>query len=72
MQREQTDFQTSGEMKWMIELRRVAADAPRSRQWSGRRLVVVALALIPLALLFAWGFLNLMLVLVFPGPSATH
>ncbi|SIT35579.1 exported hypothetical protein [Paraburkholderia ribeironis] len=62
----------SGETKWVLALRRIRDEKPRIRLWSGRRIFAVALAGIVLSVLFAWSFLNLLLVLVFPGRSAIH
>ena len=38
------------------------------KRWN--RLIVVAT--VPLSFLFAWGFLHLILVLIFPGPRIGH
>jgi hypothetical protein len=33
---------------------------------------LIAIAAVPLSLLFAWGFLHLIVVLIFSGPRAGH
>lgn len=34
--------------------------------------MLIVIAAVPLSLLFAWGFLHLILVLIFPGPRIGH
>ncbi|PQV46627.1 hypothetical protein [Paraburkholderia sp. BL21I4N1] len=41
---------------------------PRRSHW----ITLLAIATIPLSMLFVWGFLHLILVLVFPGPVIAH
>lgn len=43
--------------------------APRHRS---RWIMLLAIATIPLSMLFVWGFLHLILVLVFPRPAIAH
>jgi hypothetical protein len=47
-------------------------DEVATQKLSGRWILFLAIAAIPMSLLFAWGFLHLLLVLVFPKVSALH
>lgn len=44
-------------------------DAPRLRK---RQIMLLSVGVISLSLLFAWGFIHLILILVFPNPPIAH
>jgi len=62
----------SGDLRWVVAQRRDEAQAERSRQdmplWKQGLIVAV----LPLSLLFAYGFVRFMLELVFPIAATRH
>jgi hypothetical protein len=62
----------SGDLRWMVAQSPHDADARGSRQGGPLRKPWLVVAALPLALLFAYGFIRFMLELVFPLAVTRH